>query len=62
VSGIGLDNFHEKDYLIRPKVTYAFNDALTGLVGPDIFHGPDDSLFGQLRHYSSAHVELQYRF
>jgi hypothetical protein len=48
--------------VIRPKVTYAFNDALTGIVGADVLHGPADSMFGQLKRYRSVYFELKYSF
>jgi len=59
---LAVYDFQEEDYLIRPLISYAFNDALSGVLGAEIYEGPDDSLFGQLDDYSSVFLELKYSF
>jgi hypothetical protein len=54
--------FGKGESLIRPKVTYAFTDKFKSIVGGEIYNGPTDSAFGQLKHASSAFAELRYNF
>jgi hypothetical protein len=50
------------DSAIRPKVTYAFSDRLKGIVGGEIYHGPQESFFGRLNRSSAAYAEIQIGF
>jgi len=52
----------KNDWALRPKVSYAFTDRIKGIVGGEIYAGPQDSLFGQLRHTSTVFTELQIGF
>jgi len=54
--------FKKGDSAIRPKVTYAFTDHLKGIVGGEIYHGPQQSFFGQLSRTSTAYAECQFGF
>lgn len=58
----GIYNLTRRDYLIRPKITYAFTDHLFGILGADIYQGKDDSLFGWLEDNTTVFVELKYGF
>src|SRR6185437_12779671 len=50
------------DYVIKPKVSYAFTDRLKGTVGANVYRGSDTTFFGVLRDISSVFVEMKYSF
>ena len=54
--------FNKGDFLIRPKITYAFSDNTRGIVGAEIYNGPADSLFGNFKDISSGFAEFRYLF
>jgi hypothetical protein len=51
-----------EDYLVRPKITYAFSDTIKGTVGGEFYNGPADTLLGQLKDTSSLFTELRWHF
>ncbi len=58
-SYIGLTN---EDALIRPKITYDFDDSFSILFGANIFVGEDEGRFGQYKDNSMGYVKLKYSF
>ena len=42
-----LHNMNNDDGLVRPKITYDWNDNIKAWVGADIFYGDEKGLFGQ---------------
>jgi len=54
--------FKRGDSAILPKVTYAFTDHLKGIFGGELYHGPRESVFGQLSSKSTAYAEFQIGF
>ncbi len=50
------------DYLIRPKVAYAFGDKWRGSIGAEWFGGGAGSFFGTLKPLSTAYMEMKYLF
>jgi hypothetical protein len=48
--------------LVRPKITYAFNDSFKGVLGGEFYSGPDDTLFGRLQPTSTGFAELRWQF
>jgi hypothetical protein len=50
------------DYLIRPKIAYAFSDKWRGSVGAEWFGGGAGSFFGPLKALSTAYMELKYLY
>ena len=56
---IGLTN---EDALIRPKITYDFDDSFSLLLGSNIFVGDENGRFGQYKDNSMAYVKLKYNF
>ncbi len=58
-SYIGLSN---KDALIRPKITYDFDDSFSILLGSNIFVGDENGRFGQYSDNSMAYVKIKYSF
>lgn len=47
------------DYTLQPKVSYAFSDTFTGIVGAQIFAGPKPTYFGRLGDATTIFVELR---
>ena len=58
-SYIGLS---ESDALIRPKVTYDFDDSFSLLLGANIFVGDEDGRFGQYQDNSMVYTKIKYNF
>jgi len=58
-SYIGLTN---GDALIRPKVTYDFDDSFSILVGGNIFVGDEEGQFGQYSDNSMVYAKIKYNF
>lgn len=56
---IGLTN---EDALIRPKITYDFDDSFSILFGSNIFIGDKKGRFGQYKDNSMAYIKLKYSF
>jgi hypothetical protein len=50
------------DYLVRPKFTYSWTDALKTTLGVDWYGGPLDRSLGQLQVYNSLFMEAKYSF
>jgi len=58
-SYIGLTG---EDALIRPKVTYDFDDSFSILVGANIFVGDNAGMFGRYEDNSMAYFKIKYNF
>jgi hypothetical protein len=58
----GVTWFEKGDAALRPKITYAFNDRVKGIVGGEIYRGPADSFFGRLEDVTTAYAEVQIGF
>lgn len=58
-SYIGLTN---EDALIRPKITYDFDDSFSILFGSNIFIGDEKGRFGQYKNNSMGYIKLKYSF
>jgi len=54
--------FNKKDYFIKPKLNYSINDNWKGIIGAEIYGGPNDSFFGELKNASAFFTEVQYLF
>jgi hypothetical protein len=60
---LGMVNFSTEELMARPKIGYDIADALTVLVGGEIYSGPDETLFGMIETtYSAGYVELKASF
>ena len=42
-----LQDVDYEDGMLRPKLTYEYNDEINIYAGADIFYGSEDGLFGQ---------------
>jgi len=58
-SYIGLTN---NDALIRPKVTYDFDDSFSILLGGNIFVGDEEGQFGQYSNNTMVYTKIKYNF
>jgi hypothetical protein len=58
-SYIGLTN---DDALVRPKITYDFEDSFSILLGSNIFIGDEKGRFGRYKDNSMAYIKLKYSF
>jgi len=58
-SYIGLTN---GDALIRPKITYDFDDSFSILLGSNIFIGDENGRFGQYKDNSMGYLKIKYNF
>lgn len=58
-SYIGLTN---EDALVRPKITYDFEDSFSILLGSNIFIGDEKGRFGRYKDNSMAYIKLKYSF
>ena len=50
------------NYVLRPKLIYAITDRWTVTAGGDVFGGPRESFFGQLRDDTTAYLEVRWSF
>lgn len=63
LEALGLYNITTEEIFIRPKISYDIADALTLILGGDIYSGPDDTLFGAVDSALSAlFIELKASF
>jgi len=58
-SYIGLSN---EDALIRPKITYDYDDSFSILLGANVFVGDENGRFGQYKDNSMAYIKIKYSF
>ena len=55
-------SFTRRDYLLRPKLSYAFDDHWKGTLGANLYRGDPNTFFGMLRYVSTVFGELRYSF
>ncbi len=58
-SYIGLTG---EDALIRPKITYDFDDSFNILLGANIFVGDKDGMFGRYQDNTMVYTKIKYSF
>jgi hypothetical protein len=54
--------FRHNDYLVRPKIKYAWTDTLKTIFGSDQYRGPENSAYGNLKNISTTYLEMQLGF
>ncbi len=60
---LGQINLSTEETFLKPKLSYDITDDLTLSAGAQIYHGPDDTLFGLLDECNSAgFIELRISF
>lgn len=57
-----LGNFVGGDYLLRPKASYHWTDALLTTLGLEWYGGPDDRPLGSMKVFNSVFSEAKYSF
>jgi hypothetical protein len=57
-----LGNFVGGDYLLRPKFSYHWTQALLTTLGVEWYGGPDDRPLGTMKPFSSVFTEAKYSF
>jgi hypothetical protein len=57
-----VHNLTRGDGLLRPLVTYAFNDRWKGTLGAEIYRGSSATQYGSLKANRGAFAELRYGF
>jgi hypothetical protein len=57
-----VGHLNRGDGLVRPLVTYAFNDRWKGTVGAELYRGAPNTQFGSLKPNRGAFAELRYGF
>ena len=62
IEATGLIFLSDQSFSLRPRVTYAISDRMKFVAGGDIFTGPRDSYFGQLRRNTTFLSEIRYEF
>lgn len=56
----GVTWFNRGDLLLRSRLRYAVTDRITFTLGGDLYRGPSDSFFGNLRDLSAGFLEIQF--
>lgn len=53
----------DKDYHLRPQISYKFTDNLSSTIGGNVFEGEDKhTFFGQLDRNDNAYLRIRYSF
>lgn len=58
----GVADFTRHDFMLRPRVAYAFNDNWKGTLGAYVYRGGVNTFYGLLRDRSGAFAEARYSF
>ncbi|HID37199.1 MAG TPA: hypothetical protein EYP39_07490 [Ghiorsea sp.] len=59
---IALMNYSDGSFMLRPKVSYEFSDAVIGRIGSDMFAGDATDFFGQFDDNDRIYTEVEYTF
>ncbi|WP_432719550.1 hypothetical protein R0381_000316 [Jeongeupia wiesaeckerbachi] len=57
---VGVVNFRDGDYAIRPRIGWRYSDSIKLSAGADIYRGKDESFFGSLRKNNVQFAEISY--
>ena len=58
----GLVWLQQGDSLIRPKISYALNDAVSVSMGAESYQGPRNSFFGRLTDFTTFFIESRWHY
>jgi hypothetical protein len=58
----GLYNTRDRDYLLRPRISYQLDDQFSIALGADLFGGTAQGVFGQFRDVSRTYFEIAWAF
>ncbi|HEX9627863.1 MAG TPA: hypothetical protein VGA00_13075 [Acidiferrobacterales bacterium] len=59
---VAVYSWPRHDYVVRPKLSYAFTDRWIGTLGADVFRGDPQSFYGRLRSNSLVFGEIRFTF
>ncbi|WP_221894608.1 hypothetical protein [Bathymodiolus japonicus methanotrophic gill symbiont] len=57
-----IGNIHNGDGIIRPKISYEWQDNLKTWIGADIFYGNQQGVFGQFDNNSRVVMGVEVSF
>lgn len=57
-----VSRLDKADYMLRPKLSYNYNDYLKFILGADIFRGENDGDFGRFDDSDRVYLEILYDF
>ncbi len=57
-----VSSFNQKDYLLRPKISYHHSGSLKFTLGADMFYGEEDGDLGIFRNNDRLYIETVYKF
>lgn len=57
-----VTSFNRTDYMLRPKLIWNVTQEWRAQVGADIFHGPQQGMFGRFDESDRVYVELKHWF
>jgi len=58
----GVANFTRHDFMLRPRLAYAFDDHWKGTLGGYVYRGGTNTFFGLLKDRTGGYAELRYGF
>lgn len=58
----GVANFTRHDFMLRPRLAYAFDDHWKGTLGAYVYRGSSNTFFGLLKDRTGGFAELRYSF
>lgn len=58
----GVANFTRHDFMLRPRLAYAFDDHWKGTLGAYVYRGGANTFFGFLKDRSGGFAEVRYGF
>ncbi len=59
---IGLYSWSDQSWMLRPKVSYEFSDAIKATAGVDLLGGDSSTFFGQFADNDRVYTEVEYSF
>lgn len=57
-----ITSFNDTDGMVRPKISYNYNDSLKLIFGVDIFYGDSNENFGMFDENDRVYLEILYNF
>ncbi|WP_156829893.1 hypothetical protein [Methylovulum miyakonense] len=58
----GIVSLTRSDFVIKPKLAYAINDAWKSTLGANLFGGEDTAFYGRMHDNSAVFVEVKFSF
>lgn len=58
----GIVSLSRREFVIKPKLVYAFNDHWKGTLGGNLFRGENTAFYGRLQDNSAVYAEIKFSF